>query len=166
MEASTLDRPVTAAPAADAPLILVDECVQSRLRYTREDIVAFARLCGDQNVLHHSRTAAQRASYGEIIASGQQTASHMMGVAASFFSRNDDGREREMLTLNFNFAFRRPIFAEQDVVIAWRVREVSPSRTLSGLIGQLDGTASVGGVPCVIGRGTLLVRPLAQAQQA
>lgn len=145
------------------PLISVGECAQSRLRYTREDIMSFARLCGDQNVLHHSRGAAQRALHGEIIASGQQTASHMMGVAASFFSRSDDGREREMLTLNFNFAFRKPIFAEQDVVILWRVREVSPSRTLSGLIGQLDGTASVGGVPCVIGRGTLLVRPLSAA---
>ena len=141
----------------DTPLIRPGETFHAQLRYTREQIVQFARLTGDANPLHHDRQAAERASFGEIIASGQQTASQMMGVVATHFSRRDDGVPREMLCLNFNFAFRAPVFAEQDIAIQWRVSEIERNSKRGGYIGHLDGTASVAGRPCVIGRGTVLV---------
>ena len=128
------------------------------MRYSHDEIVAFARLSGDQHALHHDRVATQRASFGEIMASEQQTSSRMMGVVASYFASHEDGIAREVLSLNFNFAFRRPVFAEQDVQITWRVREVAPSASRGGCIGHLDGKASVGGRACVIGRGTVAVR--------
>jgi acyl dehydratase len=142
----------------ETPLIRVGEEFRSRVRYTREQIMQFARLTGDTNPLHHDRQAAERASFGELIASGQQTASQMMGLVASHFSRRDDDVPREMLCLNFNFAFKLPVFAEQDVHIEWRVAEVERSTRRGGFIGHVDGTASVGGKPCVVGRGTVLVR--------
>jgi acyl dehydratase len=142
----------------DTPLIRSGETFSHRLRYTREQIVQFARLTGDANPLHHDRQAAERASFGEIIASGQQTASQMMGLVATHFSRRDDGVPREMLCLNFNFAFRAPVFAEQDIVIAWRVSDVERSTSRGGFIGHVDGDARVAGKPVVIGRGTVLVR--------
>jgi len=141
----------------DTPLIRMGDSFQAQVRYTREQIIQFARLTGDANPLHHDRQAAERASFGEIIASGQQTASQMMGVVATHFSRRGDGVPREMLCLNFNFAFRSPIFAEQDIVIAWLVSEVERNSKRGGYIGHLDGTASVGGRACVVGRGTILV---------
>lgn len=144
--------------STDTPLIRDGEEFQSQVRYTRGQIVQFAQLTGDTNPLHHDRQAAERASFGEIIASGQQTASQMMGLVASYFSRSDDGVPREMLCLNFNFAFKAPVFAEQDIRIQWRVSEVERSTKRGGFIGHVDGTASVGGRPCVIGRGTVLVR--------
>ncbi len=150
----------TAVPTMNeeqTPLIRAGEAFQIHVRYTREQIVQFARLTGDANPLHHDRQAAERASFGEIIASGQQTASQMMGAVASHFSRRADGVPRELLCLNFNFAFRAPIFAEQDILIAWRVSEVERNTKRGGYIGQLDGTASVAGRPCVVARGTVLV---------
>ncbi len=144
-------------PEEQTPLIRVGETFQTQVRYTREQIVQFARLTGDANPLHHDRQAAERASFGEIIASGQQTASQMMGAVASHFSRREDAVPREMLCLNFNFAFRAPIFAEQDIVIAWRVSEVERNTKRGGYIGHLDGSASVAGRACVVGRGTVLV---------
>lgn len=142
----------------DTPLLRVGEEFRSLVRYTREQISQFARLTGDSNPLHHDRQAAERASFGEIIASGQQTASQMMGVVASRYSQRDDGIPREMLCLNFNFAFKAPVFAEQDIHISWRVSKLEASMRQGGYIGHLDGQASVAGRACVVGRGTILVR--------
>jgi acyl dehydratase len=143
--------------STDSALIRASEEFHARIRYSREQIIQFARLTGDHNPLHHDRQAAERASFGEIIASGQQTASQMMGVVATHFSRRDDGVLREMLCLNFNFAFKAPIFAEQEIVIVWRVSSLERSDRHGGWIGHLDGTASIAGRPCVVSRGTVLV---------
>ncbi len=142
----------------ETPLIRVGEEFRAQVRYTREQIIQFARLTGDSNPLHHDRQAAERASFGELIASGQQTASQMMGLVASHFSRTHDGVQREMLCLNFNFNFKAPVFAEQDIHIHWRVSEVEPNNRRGGFIGHVDGAATVAGRACVVARGTLLVR--------
>ncbi len=142
----------------DTPLVRPGDEVQAQTRFTREQIMQFAVLTGDLNPLHHDRQAAERASFGEIIASGQQTASQLMGLAASYFSRQDDGVPREMLALNYNFAFKAPVFADQVLSLVWRVSEVEPHARRGGFIAHLDGSVSVAGKACVIGRGTVLVR--------
>ena len=43
--------------APETPLIRPGEEVRTRLRFSREDIVAFARLSGDANPLHHDTLA-------------------------------------------------------------------------------------------------------------
>lgn len=141
------------------PLISVGETCERRIRFTREDIATFARLTGDSNPLHHDVQAAQRARHGEIIASGQQTTTMMIGLAASHFSREDDGQCRELLCLNFNFSFKAPVFAEQELLLHWRVASVEWNATLGGWLAHVDGHATVRNAhPCVVGRGTLLVK--------
>ncbi len=162
MNQITMPAALDAADAQDGPtltLITVDEHCTRQLRYTREDIMAFARLTGDSNPLHHDTAAAQRADFGEIIASGQQTASQLMGLVASHFSQPHNGQPRSLLCLNFNFAFKQPIFAEQTLELSWRVTDVEPGRRRGGQIAHLDGSARVAGRACVVGRGTLLVLP-------
>jgi len=147
-----------APPTIETPLVRIGEEAHAQIRFTREQITQFALLTGDLNPLHHDRQAAERASFGEIIASGQQTASQLMGLAASHFSRRDDGVPREMLALNYNFAFKAPVFANQLLQLQWRVAEIEPNPRRGGFIAQLNGSASVAGKACVIGRGTVLVR--------
>lgn len=142
----------------DKALIREGEEVRSQTRFTREQITQFALLTGDTNPLHHDRQAAERASFGEIIASGQHTASQLMGLAASHFSRQDDGVAREMLSLNFNFSFQAPVFADQVLTLAWRVSRLELNTRRGGFIAHIDGSASVAGRTCVTGRGTILVR--------
>lgn len=152
-----MDTPVVETDAV--ALIRVGESCERAVRFSREDIAAFARLTGDANPLHHDTRAARRARHGDIIASGQQTTAQMMGLVASHFSRSDDGLSRELLCLNFNFAFKAPVFAGQDLLLRWRVASVEWNATLDGWLGQLDGRAGPReGPPCVIGRGTLLVK--------
>ena len=145
-------------PAFDARLITINELVRRTLCYSHDDIASFARMTLDQNPLHLDAQRAQRARFGEIIASGQQTAAALMGMLATHFSRTDDGVPREMLCLNMNFAFKAPVFAGQDLQLHWRVTNIEPSTRLGGLIGHLDGGASVvRGKPAVVARGTILV---------
>jgi len=143
--------------------IILGETFTRTLRYTREQITEFALLSGDSNPLHRNSLAAQRAHFGEVIASGQQTTAQMMGLVASHFSRSDDGIVREMLCLNFNFAFKRPVFAEQEIVLRWQVGGTEWNTRLGGWIGLVDGAALVAGKLCVVGRGTVLVKRIAPA---
>lgn len=139
-------------------LVHVGEKLSRTLRFSREDIADFARLSFDHNPLHLDSHVAQRARFGEIIASGQQTSAILMGMLATHFSRNDDGVKREMLCLNMNFAFKHPVFAEQDVLLFWQVSNVQWNAKLKGWLAHLDGSATVSrGSPAVVARGTILV---------
>lgn len=154
-----MDAALAEADVAATSLIRVGETCERSIRFSREDIATFARLTGDSNPLHHDMQAAQRARHGEIIASGQQTTAMMIGLAASHFSRSDDGEQRELLCLNFNFAFKAPVFAEQELLLSWRVASVEWNATLGGWLAHVDGRATVPHAhPSVIGRGTLLVK--------
>jgi len=148
----------TLAEADTTALIRAGETCERPIRFSRDDIAAFARLTGDTNPLHHDQRAARAARHGDIIASGQQTTAVMIGTLASHFSRSDDGLARELLCLNFNFAFKAPVFAGQEMLLRWRVSTVEWSASLGGWLAHVDGWALVGEQPSVIGRGTLLVK--------
>jgi|SRR5437868_6837262 len=138
------------------------ETIAKTVRVPREEIVAFAQMSHDENPLHTDVQVAQRARFGEIIASGQHTAAILMGMLATHFSRHDDGVNREMLCLNMNFSFKGPVFADQDVRLQWKVATVQWNSKLEGLLAHLDGSASVvEGKPLVIARGTILVKEVA-----
>jgi len=144
-------------------VIAPGETVSKTLRFTREDIIAFARMSHDQNPLHLDARAAQRARFGEIIASGQHTASILMGMLATYYSRDTDGVKREMLCLNMNFAFKGPVFADQEVALHWKVATAQWNGKLQGVLAHLDGGASVvEGKPLVIARGTILVKEVVE----
>ncbi len=144
--------------AGDPALVRVGERVTHVARYTREDIARFATLTGDRNPVHQDADAARRARLPDVIASGQHTSALMSGLAATHFSRRDDGVAREMLCLNFNFAYQQPVLPERDVAMAWEVREVEWNESLQGYIAQLAGEARQGDALAVVARGTVLVR--------
>jgi acyl dehydratase len=140
-------------------LIAAGETTTKAVRVSRDEILAFARMSHDTNPLHTDKQAAQRARFGEIIASGQHTAAMLMGMLATHYSRSDDGVKREMLCLNMNFAFKGPVFADQMVSLVWKVATVQWNSKLQGVLAHLDGHASVApGKPAVVARGTILVK--------
>lgn len=145
-------------PLTADDLVRTGESIEHVASYSREDISRFATLTLDLNPVHHDREAARRAGQPDVIASGQHTSALMSGLAASYFSRADDGVARSMLCLNFNFAYREPIFADAQVTLRWLVASTEWNSSLDGVIAQLEGRALVGGAPAVIARGTVLVR--------
>lgn len=148
-------------PVVPVDLVSVGETVSRKERLSRQDIIDFARLSGDANPLHLDEMAAARARFGEIIASGQHTAALLMGLLATHFSRADAVAKREMLCLNVNLAFKRPVFAEQDITLRWRVSSFERNDKLGGLVAQLEGNAGVGAKPAVVARATILVKAAA-----
>ncbi len=144
------------------PLVQPGESCSRSVRFSREDIAAFARLSGDSNPLHHDQQAAQRSRYGEVIASGEHTAAQLIGLVSSHFSQADAHGPREVLCLNFNFAFKLPVFAEQAIELSWKVASVESNPRLGGVLVHLDGKAAVRHAhPAVVGRGTLLIKTIA-----
>jgi acyl dehydratase len=140
-------------------LIAAGETLSKIVHISREEIVAFAQMSHDANPLHTDLQVAQRGRFGGIIASGQHTAAILMGMLATYFSRQDDGVRREMLCLNMNFSFKGPVLAESDVTLQWKVSNVQWNSKLQGLLAHLDGSATgVDGKVAVVGRGTILVK--------
>lgn len=128
-------------------------------RYSREAIAAFAASCGDINPLHDAR--AEGFSFGEVIASGQQTSAMLLSLATSYFSRLRDSRPTEVLVLHMNFAFKHPVFADDEAELRWRVDEVSWNQRQAGHVLVLTGslsTARRAPDPALVARATLLVR--------
>ncbi len=144
--------------SAIAALVRVGERIEHVARFTREEISRFALLTLDSNPVHHDREAARQAGLSDVIASGQHTSALMSGLAATYFSRADDGVARSMLCLNFNFAYREPIFAESDVTMRWVVASTEWNTSLDGVIAQIEGNAAIANALAVIARGTVLVR--------
>ena len=141
------------------PLAIMGESGRRAVRLSRDEIADFARITGDSNPLDHPTHVAQRARHGEIIASAEHTTALLIGLASSHFSRAGDGFGRELLCLDFNFAFKSPVFAEQQLSLSWQVASVEPHAGLGGLRVQVDGRAAVRhAAPCVVGRGTLLIK--------
>ena len=149
-------------PTDDLPPVAVAETCERSVRFSRTSIAEFARLTGDANPLHVDLEAAARAHHGRIIASGQQTTSNLIGLAATHFARRCERFTRELLCLNFNFAFKAPVFADDAVHLSWTVSSVEWHPKLEGWLAQADGKAVSHARLCVVGRGTLLVkaRPL------
>ena len=144
--------------AAIAALVQVGERIEHVAHYTRDEISRFALLTLDSNPVHHDREAAVAAGLSDVIASGQHTSALMSGLAATYFSRADDGVARSMLCLHFNFAYREPIFAGSDVTMRWVVSSTEWNASLDGVIAQLEGKATIANALAVIARGTVLVR--------
>jgi acyl dehydratase len=148
--------------APDVPVAVGETCAR-RVTFSRRQIADFARLTGDANPLHFDAQAAARSHHGRLIASGQQTTSQLIGLAATHFARRCERFARELLCLNFNFAFKAPLFADDAVDLAWTVRSVDWHPTLQGWLAQVDGSAHSRERLCVVARGTLLVKSVVDA---
>lgn len=142
--------------------IHVGETVETTVHFSLPDIAAFASACHDRNPLHRDEAAASNSRFGAVIASCSHAPSMLMGLAASHFSRADDGLRREVVGLNYNFAFKAPIFADEGITLRWRVASVEWHAKLQGYLAQIDGVARTErSGDCLISRGTVLVKVLA-----
>jgi acyl dehydratase len=147
----------TLRPSTPPPVAVGERCTRT-MRFDRASIAAFAHLTGDANPLHFDSAAAERSRHGRVIAAGQQTMSQLIGLAATYYSRGRGDEVREVLSLNFNFALKSPVFADEDVEFAWVVASTEWSGRLQGWLVQADGAVTAGERLCVVARATLLIK--------
>ena len=68
----------------------VGERFTRRVTFDADAIREFAALSGDHNPLHHDDAAGEASPFGRIIASGPHVVALMMGLDATYFSRQFD----------------------------------------------------------------------------
>jgi acyl dehydratase len=151
-------------PTSPPPVRIGERCSRA-MQFTADSIAAFARLTGDANPLHTDADAAARSRHGRLIAAGQHTTSHLIGLAATYFSRgHEDTRSelREVLCLNFNFSLKSPVFADESAEFSWVVSSLEWSGRLHGWLVQADGAINTAQRVCVVARATLLIKAFDQ----
>ena len=115
----------------------VGETFEREVHFDARMISEFARLAGDANPVHHDDEYAARTRFGRVIASGAQTSSLLMSLTASHFSKGG-----AMLGLDFKFRFKRPILADDTLVLWWQVVALRQAEALGGEIALLAGRAT------------------------
>lgn len=132
---------------------LVGEKIISQVKLSLEEIATFARLSGDLNPLHHDEVYAQPTRFGGVIVSGPQLIALMMGLTATYFSR-----ETAMLGLEFTFHFQKAVKADEMITMEWEIVIVEPKASLQGVIVSLDGkVTNYQGDNMLTGKGKVLV---------
>ncbi len=131
----------------------VGERFTETVHLTAESISAFAHSVGDSNPLHHDEALAARSRFGRIIASGTHSASLLMALTASHFSRH-----AQPLGLEFKLHFHKAVCAGDTLQLAWTVSRVQWKSSLGGDLVWLEGEArNQNGEVALAATATLLV---------
>jgi acyl dehydratase len=117
--------------------IEIGEQIVKQVTLLEEDIISFAKACGDMNPLHHDRSYAEKTRFGGLIASGPHLSSMLMGMLASHFTR-----EAFSLGLEFDFKFRGAVPAHKPLTLTWKVIAVTPKPSLNGDLVELTGNVT------------------------
>lgn len=141
--------------AREAIAVRVGDRATRRVTFDAEGIRHFAELCGDHNPLHHDARAAAAGPFGALIASGPHVVALMMGLDATFLSK-----ERVALGLGFDFRFVKAVPAGTTLTLEWTVSNIEYKPSLAGDIVSVEGRAiDDEGVVYVSGAGRNLLRP-------
>jgi acyl dehydratase len=110
------------------------ERFSSEVTLTPEIVAGFARDVGDDNPVHHDAAFAASTRFGRLIASGTHTTALLLALTAAHFSKRG-----AMLGLEFWQRFRKPVFADETILLEWLVVKVTPNATLDGDVVELRG---------------------------
>jgi 3-hydroxybutyryl-CoA dehydratase len=110
------------------------ERFSSEITLTPALVGAHARAVGDDNPVHHDPQFAAATRYRHVIASGTHTTALLLGLTASHFSK-----KAAMVGLEFWVQFRRPIYADETILLEWLVVKVTHNEKLNGDIVELRG---------------------------
>jgi len=110
------------------------ERFSSEVTLTPEIVAGFARDVGDDNPVHHDAAFAAGTRFGRLIASGTHTTALLLALTAAHFSKRG-----AMLGLEFWQRFRKPVFADETILLEWLVVKVTPNATLDGDVVELRG---------------------------
>jgi 3-hydroxybutyryl-CoA dehydratase len=110
------------------------ERFSSEVTLTPAMVATYAQAAGDTNPVHYDAAFASGTRYGRRIASGTQTTALLLGLTASHYSKSG-----AMVGLEFWVRFKRPVFADETILLEWLVVRVTPNEKLKGDVVELRG---------------------------
>jgi 3-hydroxybutyryl-CoA dehydratase len=132
------------------------ERFSSEVTLTPEMVAGFARDVGDDNPVHHDPEFAAGTRFGRLIASGTHTTALLLALTAKHFSKRG-----AMLGLEFWQRFKKPVFADETIVLEWLIIRVTPNAALRGDVVELRGRVKgADGRTAVGAKGRVLVTDL------
>jgi len=114
--------------------VKMGERFSSEITLTPAMVSAFADSVGDTNPLHHDAAFAASTRYKRPIASGTHSSALLLALTASHFSKTG-----AVVGLEFSCSFRRPVYADETILLEWLVVGVTPNQKLKGKIVDLTG---------------------------
>jgi len=114
--------------------------VRLRERFSKEVtltppmVAEYAAAAGDDNPLHHDPEFSAATRFGRPIASGTHTTALLLGLTASHFSKKGGA-----VGLEFCVQLRRPIYADEKILLEWLVVKITPNAKMKGDIVELRG---------------------------
>ena len=120
---------------------------------TPESVSAFSFAAGDENPLHYDAAFAAATRYGRIIASGTHTTALLLALTATHFAKRG-----AVIGLEFSVRLRRPIYADETILLEWLVVKVTPNAKLNGEIVDMVGRIKAqDGLTALAAKGRVLV---------
>jgi acyl dehydratase len=114
----------------------VGERFERRVRWTRDEVVAFACEVGDTNPIHHDEAYAAGTRFGGLIASGAQTVAYLTALCGA-----QSRYERPGVGLAFDFRLVGAARPGEEIVFGWEVIAATPSERPRGTLVDLRGEA-------------------------
>lgn len=140
--------------AAAAPPVAVGDRFSREHVFNVEEVSAFSTAAGDDNPLHHDAAFAEGTRFGRLIVSGTHTTALLLGLTASHFSKLGS-----VVGVRFAVDFRRPVYADDAVVLEWVVDSITPKASGNAALVDMTGSLrNLQGEVCVSATGTVRVR--------
>ena len=133
--------------------VQVGETFSETVTMTPDDAKAFSKAARDHNPLHIDEGFAANSRYKKLTVSGTQTASHLMALTATHFSKRGD-----VVGLDFSVRFHKAVYADETIMLEWTVVDVTPTSSNKGDVVEMKGRILNGkGELAVAATGRLLV---------
>jgi acyl dehydratase len=104
------------------------------VKLTPAAVAIYADAAGDTNPVHRDHAFAALTRYGRPIASGTHTTALLLGLTAAHYSRH-----AAMVGLEFWVRFKRPVYADETIVLEWLVVRVTRNEKLRGDVVEMRG---------------------------
>lgn len=114
----------------------IGEAFERRVSIDPAEIRRFAASVEDFNPLHHDEAVAARSRFGTLTASGTHTASLLMALTATHYSKH-----AQPLGLDFSLRFRKAVKAGDTLLLRWTVTRIEFKPSLQGELVSLVGEA-------------------------
>ncbi len=114
----------------------VGETFERHVSIDAAEIRRFAASVEDFNPLHHDEAVAARSRFGGLTASGTHSASLLMALTATHYSKH-----AQPLGLDFSLRFRKAVKAGDRLLLRWTVTRIEFKPSLQGELVSLLGEA-------------------------
>ncbi len=94
------------------------DTIEGQISFSREDVLTFARITGDDNPLHVDEEFATASEFGKPIVHGNLAASSFTKIAGTKFPG-------ETILIHKEITFLRPVFVDESYTLSIKIKSIN-----------------------------------------